>query len=326
MTTCNDIREDLSAYLDGVLDSEKIGFIESHLHLCRDCRKEFESLKEVRKMVRSLPLVEPPADFLNQINTRIRSRPLISRIAEVFSIPVRINTLSRIAAASVAGILILLLVTIQKDERPKRVSAPVDNRLGEEIKPQAIPPAIQKRAVPSPIQTLKEDTVSAVTEEEPLELTLILFRRQRKPVVSAAPSGPEHETGSGSKPVTIYELKQDTGNSARKMKAPAETLNKRAGSVEKDDISTDSLSDPDIRLELLRRIQFLEGGILSEFTGNSGEELLTLLAELPEKNLELFYQSLKDLGIIDNPLQDRMPKNQGMIRIRIRIVSKEGMK
>jgi anti-sigma factor RsiW len=52
--------EQLSAYLDGQLDTAEHGFIISHLDYCTDCRLELHELDAARTAIRSLPGLEAP--------------------------------------------------------------------------------------------------------------------------------------------------------------------------------------------------------------------------------------------------------------------------
>ncbi|HKZ20493.1 MAG TPA: zf-HC2 domain-containing protein [Acidimicrobiia bacterium] len=53
--------EDLSAYLDGELDSLELVRVKGHISACDHCRDEVAALMEVRARLRSLPMLELPA-------------------------------------------------------------------------------------------------------------------------------------------------------------------------------------------------------------------------------------------------------------------------
>jgi anti-sigma factor RsiW len=55
--------EQLSAYLDGQLDTGEHDFVLSHLDFCTDCRLELHELDAARTAIRSLPGLDPP-EFL----------------------------------------------------------------------------------------------------------------------------------------------------------------------------------------------------------------------------------------------------------------------
>lgn len=52
--------EQLSAYLDGQLDTNEHDFVISHLEFCTDCRLELHELDGARTAIRSLPGLDPP--------------------------------------------------------------------------------------------------------------------------------------------------------------------------------------------------------------------------------------------------------------------------
>jgi anti-sigma factor RsiW len=56
--------EQLSAYLDGQLNTLEHDFVISHLDFCTDCRLELHELDSARTAIRSLPGLEPP-EFLD---------------------------------------------------------------------------------------------------------------------------------------------------------------------------------------------------------------------------------------------------------------------
>jgi len=50
----------LSAYLDGELTPAELEGVRAHLEDCAECRRELQSLGEIRTLVRDLPPVDPP--------------------------------------------------------------------------------------------------------------------------------------------------------------------------------------------------------------------------------------------------------------------------
>lgn len=62
--------EQLSAYLDGQLDTSEHDFVISHIGFCTDCRLELHELDAARTAIRSLPGLDPP-EFLSVHRERI---------------------------------------------------------------------------------------------------------------------------------------------------------------------------------------------------------------------------------------------------------------
>ena len=62
--------EQLSAYLDGQLNTSEHDFVIAHVDFCTDCRLELHELDAARTAIRSLPGLEPP-EFLSVQRGRI---------------------------------------------------------------------------------------------------------------------------------------------------------------------------------------------------------------------------------------------------------------
>lgn len=68
---CNDIREMISEYIDGVLDADSTALLENHLAECEACRAELDETRAAVALLREVPDVEPPADLLDRIHSEI---------------------------------------------------------------------------------------------------------------------------------------------------------------------------------------------------------------------------------------------------------------
>ncbi|MBN1418509.1 MAG: zf-HC2 domain-containing protein [Planctomycetes bacterium] len=71
MRTCEEIRGDLSAYLDGELPSASAAEIERHLAGCPGCREELATLRRVAELVRRLPRETAPANLPLRVEASI---------------------------------------------------------------------------------------------------------------------------------------------------------------------------------------------------------------------------------------------------------------
>ncbi|WP_027365241.1 DUF4349 domain-containing protein [Desulfotruncus alcoholivorax] len=60
---CQDIREQLSVYIDGMLDSSLEAQVKLHIASCEGCRLEYEDLTTTVQLLKSLPEIAPPPDF-----------------------------------------------------------------------------------------------------------------------------------------------------------------------------------------------------------------------------------------------------------------------
>jgi anti-sigma factor RsiW len=71
--SCEDIRPDFSAYLDGAVSGRTMQSIAAHLKSCPSCATDFEEWRATQRAVASLGAVKPPADL------SLRLRLAISR-------------------------------------------------------------------------------------------------------------------------------------------------------------------------------------------------------------------------------------------------------
>jgi anti-sigma factor RsiW len=67
--------EDLSAYLDGELDSLELVRVKGHISGCDHCREEVAGLMEVRARLRSLPMLDLPTTEVRRRVARLRRKP-----------------------------------------------------------------------------------------------------------------------------------------------------------------------------------------------------------------------------------------------------------
>src|ERR1017187_8836069 len=71
MKNCQDIRCDLSAYLDDELTSPQQTEVETHLASCAHCQQELLELKRLVTGVVTLPKLQPPPRFLTEVRGKI---------------------------------------------------------------------------------------------------------------------------------------------------------------------------------------------------------------------------------------------------------------
>jgi hypothetical protein len=88
-----ELRERLSAYLEGDLDADERARIERHLSGCPDCRREYRELRHTVDLLHALPAPDPPPDLADRVIARLRAgegrpgpmarfRTRLSRVAE----------------------------------------------------------------------------------------------------------------------------------------------------------------------------------------------------------------------------------------------------
>ena len=110
---CKDIREDLSAHLDGELDPARRAEIDGHLASCDGCRAELERLRRLSKLLGDVPRAAAPAGLASRIVAAARvPRPRILRL------PRWTGALAAAAAALLVGVV--SFVAMRREEEPAR--------------------------------------------------------------------------------------------------------------------------------------------------------------------------------------------------------------
>jgi hypothetical protein len=106
MINCAQCREQLSAYLDGIMTAEEKRLIEEHLSVCEQCKAALSELTQAQEALRNLEEVEPPPWFTQKIMSRVReeAEPKKGLLQRLFY-PLHI----KIPAEALATCLILVL-------------------------------------------------------------------------------------------------------------------------------------------------------------------------------------------------------------------------
>lgn len=68
---CEDFYTYIDDFIDNILPDEINEQILSHINSCPQCKKEFDDRKKTVNILRSMPKIAPPEDFLARINNRI---------------------------------------------------------------------------------------------------------------------------------------------------------------------------------------------------------------------------------------------------------------
>ena len=72
MNGCDEVRDGLTEYLDGRLTGRGMQEIDAHLEVCRDCAREWNSMRQLQASLTELGPVPEPADLALRIR---RTRP-----------------------------------------------------------------------------------------------------------------------------------------------------------------------------------------------------------------------------------------------------------
>lgn len=87
---CNEIRDNLSLYIDDELNEEDKRLLEEHLKSCPECSKELEEYKKIIQMLNELPDEEPPVGFCKRLHAKLLNtapdKPEVMEEAEISNV------------------------------------------------------------------------------------------------------------------------------------------------------------------------------------------------------------------------------------------------
>jgi len=174
---CRDMKEKLSAYLDGALPSEEKKLIKEHLNSCPQCGMALKELKKTEEFVRNLEEVEPPAWLTQKIMARVKAeeekkRRIFQRLFYPLHIKVPIEALATVLIAVIA-------VYVFRAAEPEMKSLPV---------PPAVAPFITKEEAPKPPRESGADYLGARGKD-------VIQGQPEKDKGTAAPAPPASAMG-----------------------------------------------------------------------------------------------------------------------------------
>ncbi len=113
---CNDVKDNLSLYIDDELNEDEKKLMDEHLKNCPECSRELEEYKKLIQMLNELPDEEPPAGYCKRLHEKLMNAKLTekeeSEIAKITDAPKKIGN-SRFKWVKYAGLaasLVLILL------------------------------------------------------------------------------------------------------------------------------------------------------------------------------------------------------------------------
>lgn len=184
---CEEVQEQLSEYLEKLLEPGQSKSVDGHLTSCPRCTGELAALAECRRLVGGLPLVEPPFGFTSRVMAHVRDSAERPSWWQRLFFPLQSKLPLQATAVLLVGVMSVYLLQKEKpQEKLMRPSAPQnepkaapqfditpqgfsanDNRKANEI-PKAVSdstdkPSTQPASVPTKPQTVttKETALAA---------------------------------------------------------------------------------------------------------------------------------------------------------------------
>ncbi len=317
---CKGIKEELCAYLEGIVSPEEKRIIEEHLPSCPECRKNLADLKKAGELVKDLPEVEPPAWLTQKIMSRIKAEEekkqgLWKKLFYPLHIKIPIQAL---ATVFIAVIAVYVFKAVEPEMKLDHLPSPTQQVTPkEEAKEASQPPRriTVDSSAPPPKSPRKDEAaresagVSAVPPKAALpEPAAKPFRAERKQEADESLGKGEGIALSRAAPETQDRKKLAA---APKFKEAAALKSKPANvSVKAPDVHVAGGKVDDLFRQLSAR--------KIERESREGREILT--AELSAVQVKEFLEKLKAVGEVND--QDIPGETtSGHIVVRVEIVS-----
>jgi len=145
---CKEIRELLSAYIDGEVTSEEKGQVERHLQSCPECRETYGQYVDIGTVLKSLPFWEPDSSLKEKVKEKIKpQKGFIKRViwTEWLAAAVVVVLIFTLGVAVSAGLSGVSLFPVKSEEQvavSKDFTGAVASGAGDE---QGAPEVVEKR-------------------------------------------------------------------------------------------------------------------------------------------------------------------------------------
>jgi len=145
---CKEIRELLSAYIDGEVTDKEKGQVERHLQSCAECREAYEQYIDMGAVLKTLPFLEPDTSLKEKVKEKIKpQKGFIKRViwTEWLAAAVTVVLIFTLGVAVSAGLSGVSLFSVKSEEQravSKDFTGAVANGAGGE---QGAPEVVEKR-------------------------------------------------------------------------------------------------------------------------------------------------------------------------------------
>jgi len=289
---CSDVREKLSAYIEGIVPPEEKAPIDEHLKVCERCSKSLADLKKALAYVRNLEEVEPPPWMTQKVMARVRSeteskRGILQRIFYPLHIKLPIEAVAVIFVA-------LMSVHLYRTMQP-------------EMKLSKAPPGEVALRAPS----VEKEEMTPADKEKPTGQFMVAEKRAKKREEYRAPARamkPEPTAPSYDARVR-YEPAAEAPPSASRM---ARVGREREGISLTMDVKEITPAGREIEEALVQL-----GGRIIEKEHLQDRSLIT--AELDSQKVNDLLEKLRPIGDFKDEAWAYEPR-EGTVRIAIEIV------
>jgi hypothetical protein len=206
---CPHIRQLLSGYIDGVLDTPQMTAIREHLQSCRDCSHEHDTLKSLIRELGNIGSIKTPDNFLEKVYEGIRDDSFFDRIREILSFrPSRLPF--ELAAFATTAVLIIFLFNFFPAEEKVIIQKSGHNNAQSVLNQGTLQTQTAGNAN-SAGQPVESPVTQRQVERVPVNLALALTTvRETTPIPSQNVSFGNSETGYTSDDLNIWPPENDS--------------------------------------------------------------------------------------------------------------------
>ncbi|MBN2298300.1 MAG: zf-HC2 domain-containing protein [Deltaproteobacteria bacterium] len=330
---CKDVKENLSAYIDDMLDKQIRTLVDEHLAVCRSCREELASLLFVIEDLKDAGSLKAPENFIESLHERLDAPSYWSRIKEILFVPAQIKIPLEFAAVSIVAVLVFTVYSVYSpgNHIAGFMKDAVMESSGEE-------PVVHEGETGRPgsfsHQNAAADADYVEAAKQPsLEIALVL----RDEIAAAADSPAEVKAKTQGSARALLE-NQVTASSPTQYKAaspgtalPLDEPAKSADALKKEEeenvITPDKKPDFYKGHESVRRILDLVGlsggRVLSEEFDETGRQDPSIFAEIPYAQYRGFIEKLSGIADLNGP-PPSIPDDHGdAILVRMRLMHQQ---
>lgn len=355
---CDQIREELSGYLDDVLDAAARQKVAAHLDVCPACRGELKGLQSLVSAMGDLEKVSAPPDFLEQLHARMTPAYRVRRFLKNLFLPFRLKWPVQLTTALAMGVLVFFItqtVPVRKQEEAVHQYAPLrevlekeaeetsrnrevdaSHQRGEQTLADSAPPApeagaMHKDVAPAPMAGRSE--VRAKKAAPPISFEVSKSDPDPAMLEQAAPTAtaplelalivrPENPPMGSA---YMHEKQPDDGAPAKLKQRKIESKDSRFEADLEPPAVANSFHPPaqqqSVDLQVGRLLKSLDGNLISVSPAPKTHLPESLLVELPSHRLGDFIAGLQKFGALRTPVPELGPTAKERIRVRILLVT-----
>jgi hypothetical protein len=342
---CARVKELLSEYIDGSLDTQVDAEVKDHVAICNGCREELASLSAMVEELGSFEPVKAPADFLEQIHERMEPRLSFSRIIKKLFVPFHIKIPLELAAAATMAILVFAVFNIQQTEKIAQIpKVATYQKAIEEPAADRLKPELKKKVAKGSAQVLEEvpkklsdsDNIMIARKSKAKPLTRAPERAFAPPLPVLEKVKVKQDFGEEKPIEMVLVLKKEFIDGAYEAGGDmqADSFFEREQISDEKEITYQSSVERSVTAgqispaaNLLHRVknlvQLVDGRVLSEEYESQTKQLKSIHVELPSKQYKIFCEKLTRFATLQTPTPVLSDKYGETIQVRLRFKSSE---